>query len=97
MLTVSLAHITPKDNMLLSRPADDRWADGSAVISDKYEYGHIIYVPQHTIWLEIPTATTSKYSPELITLLKLAKQHGCDLIRLDQDGRVVSSLPRFNW
>jgi hypothetical protein len=96
MLTLSTTHITAKDVEMLAYEAV---RGGGLPHSYSYENGCIINVPQDADDFAefLHDVITSGYSPQLITLLRLAKQHSRKFIRLDCDGPVVEVLPQFNW
>lgn len=56
-----------------------------------YEYGEILYV-SNTMEDHHPHAPD-----DLKRLNEFARQQGCQLIRLDQDGDVIDDLPHYAW
>ena len=88
VLDVSTAHITEKDNNLLS-------SNDTYVISYPKDHGFFVYVPEAA--KIIKTFARDGYSKAFLKLMKMASEHKCGWIMLDSDGTVYPQLKVFDW
>lgn len=57
----------------------------------RYEYGWFLSMPSEIEFL-VPTPP-----PDLLALMRWARERGYDWIRLDQAGSEIEGLPRHDW
>ena len=86
MLTVSTAHITKTTAEIL----DDNVRD--LVIYKKADYGWFIFVPEPDVIDSLRIVL-----PDVMRLLQLTKDAGCDWLCLDCDGEILKYIPTYNW
>ena len=84
MLTVSTAHITGGDSDVLAEPY-------GGIVSYSTPHGWLVY----TEIFDDPGEDA--LSPALKKLLALAKNHGCEWVRLDESGPEIEGLEIFEW
>jgi hypothetical protein len=86
-LDCSTSHIKLETKNWLESVAGSN-AIGQTVAS--YEYGFFISVPE-----------TPEYNDavphDLRTVLDLARQHGCTVLRLDSSGDTLEGMPTYDW
>ncbi len=88
ILVISTAHITLKDNKHLEY--DAIFPDKAKLIVDKFNYGYYICVSNNPIKNEF-------YSDAVWNLIQLAKDQGCQYLKLDRDGQIYNELEKFDW
>ena len=86
MLTVSTAHITKTTAELL----DDGVRD--LIVYPKAEYGWFILIPSSDVIDSLHIVMS-----DLMRLLKLAKDLGCEWLCLDCDGEVLDYMTTYEW
>ena len=88
---LSTAHITEDANKYL---LGNGWWRGRkpTLIFDSYKYGWRIYVGE----LDGPICSAGPHV-SLHACMELARKNGCMWLKLDRDGPIVDSLPKYEW
>ena len=96
MLTSSTAHVTEEVcNLLQERAYGDLRSSIPFVVYEKNEFGYFIYINKDE--LEEDIANCECYQ-SLIDVVRYAAAHGCELLCLDRDGKmIVEDLPIYEW
>lgn len=98
-LCLSTAHITEKDNTLLSSLKSDL-DTFCAIRIVPHDYGYFIHVPNYNsdAYEEmIKELLDFGLSESFILLHKYAKVNNCMWINLDRDGETIDYLQTFEW
>lgn len=95
-LVVSTGHINKKD-----RDGIDFYAKSSVGSDEEHPYRIVVYIFEYgwLVWVD-PKFTSPDYkgfSPTFKKLIKLAKTHKCQYIRIDRDGPQYDGLEIFTW
>ncbi|MBJ6361546.1 hypothetical protein ACFOQM_09630 [Paenibacillus sp. GCM10012307] len=92
MLVISTAHIEKETAEWLSDTAID---GGELVVYEKGEYGFHIHVdPDEQSEQDVKEKSIPE---ELLPIISLARQLGCDWIVLDADAYIIEELEVFEW
>ena len=95
VMVISTGHISEKDNNLLTRDAERR--DGShTCIVDSFQYGFYVNVPEKDDSYN-SIQKSELYSDAFKNLIRIAREHGCQYLKLDQDGQYYAGLEQFDW
>lgn len=99
VVNLSTAHITEKDNTLLTEIVEDEHPEAGWTIAT--DYGFMVFVPSRGNKEEVAEHvygfTKVGMSPQFIALYMLAAEQGCTWLRLDCDIPEVKGLPTFDW
>lgn len=96
MLTISTAHVTEEVcDMLRERAYGDLRSSVPFVVYEKSEFGYFIYINKDELENDIANCECHQ---SLIDVVKYAAAHGCELLCLDRDGKmIVKDLPIYEW
>ena len=87
MLDISTAHVTEHDTELLNN-------DDTPIVAYKYEFGHFVCINDE---LTIKELLDYGYTQEFCTIVGIALENECSLIKLDGDGIIYQDLKTFEW
>ena len=94
-MVVSTGHISMKDSNLLTRDAERR--DGSHTCAvDSFQYGFYIYIPEEDDSYSL-IQKSELYSDAFKNLIRIAREHSCQYLKLDRDGQTYPGLKTFDW
>ena len=92
---ISTAHITPRDNELLSGPTP---SSGFFMLVVATEYGWLVHVEGlHTDEERQADWRNAGMSNKFVDTCVLASTQGCKWADFDCDGIVYDSLPQVDW
>ena len=97
VLTLSTAHITKDDSDALLESASGERQGGFIVMTDPHRVRLMLLVHECLYNNDDNLAEDNGYSPELMALVALARDHKCDWLILHPDGNTVEGLPTFDW
>lgn len=90
IVVFSTTHITEGDNNRLEYEATFK-NESSSLIVDKFEYGYYIHIPSEFSEL------IHIHSEALQNLLMIAKDIGCQYLKLDRDGQTYENIETYDW
>lgn len=90
MLVLATSHVTDSTRRALERAPDE---DGFAITSPfsvmKWPYGWLV-------WVDVDAADDERF-PEMLAIMRLARDNGCQWIRFDCDVEPIAELPTHEW
>jgi|SRR5687767_15613501 len=97
VLDLSTAHLPPAY-------ATEGPGLAEGVNADTLTYGWLMYVPENPdehagdyADPADPDDPTEGVPPEILTVQRYARSHGCDYVRFDPDGLTDPNLPTWDW
>lgn len=90
VLVMSTGHVTEQDSVLLEKWVTDLQTPFWVVSTS---YGWMVWVDPDSI----PDMLDKGGSPALGQLIQVARDNGCDWLRLDADVPMNDGFPTFDW